>query len=237
MILSTAAIYSWNMRSKMDVRDYFIQKWQIYSKWYASSSCFSLPRVCAEEDRGSIAGSAGKVPWLIPHASWRPLGLVLSHLSLILFPRWYRWEKLMLWDLRVARRHTAWCWQSHSEFSPLLALYLVLLALPWSFSWNPHGKPAKWLLLLESLSDLVSLSHIKYSCHLSKVLWRRMRCEMLACNGQWDLSVKVFVEELLRGTCHKWWISTEFDLGTGWATSQMVKKEPEPAQHLGTGWR
>lgn len=221
----------------MDVRDYFIQKWQIYSKWYANSSCFSLPGVCALGGQRKHRRLSGKStmtdsPWL-PEAPRS--GAFPSQLNSL--PPLVQMRKLMLRDLRVARRHTAWCWQSHSEFSPLLALYLVRLALPWSFSWNPHGKPAKSLLLLESLSDLVSLSHIKYSCHLSKVLWRRMRCEMLACNGQWDLSVKVFVEELLRGTCYKWWISTEFDLATGWAKSQMVKKEPEPAQHLGTGWR
>ena len=142
MILSTAAIYSWNMRSKMDVRDYFIQKWQIYSKWYANSSCFSLPRVCAEKNRGSIrlSGESTMIDSLCLLKAARP-GAFPSQLSSL--PPFVQMGKLMLRDLRVAHRHTAWYWQSHGNFSPLLTLYLMLSALPWSFSWSPHGKPAR----------------------------------------------------------------------------------------------
>lgn len=60
MILSTAAIYSWNIRSKMNVRNYFIQEWQIYSKWCADSNCSRLPGVCAEKNMGTYCRLGGK---------------------------------------------------------------------------------------------------------------------------------------------------------------------------------
>ena len=192
--------------------------------------------MCWEEQRKHrrLSGESTMIDSLCLLKATRP-GAFPSQLSSL--PPFVQMGKLMLRDLRVAHRHTAWYWQSHGKFSPLLTLYLMLSALPWSFSWSPHGKPAKSLLLSESLSDLVSLSRIKYSHHLSKLLWRGMRCEMLACDRQWDFSVKVFVEQLLRGTCYKWWMSTELGLGTGWAKRRMVKREPEPTQHLGIGWR
>lgn len=110
-------------------------------------------------------GEASQAQWGKCH-DWFPCllkaprsGAFPSQLSSL--PPFVQMGKSMLRDLRVAHRHTAWYWQSHDKSSPLLTLYLMLSALRWSFSWNPHGKPAKSLLLSESLSDLVSLSHVK----------------------------------------------------------------------------
>lgn len=195
----------------MNVRNYFIQEWQIYSKWCASSNCSRLPGVCAEKNMGAYRRLSGKKchDWFLMSAT----GTYARYLPTLTWfsPTMLQLGTSMLGDLkRIAQKHTAWCWQRFAKSPPLLTPYLVLLAEPRTLHRSSHGKPAKSLFLCESLSDLVFLLHISYAHHLSKVLWRGIQCEILACNYQYSSSVKVSVEELLGGTCSKWLMGTKF---------------------------
>ena len=136
--------------------------------------------MCWEEQRKHrrLSGESTMIDSLCLLKAARP-GAFPSQLSSL--PPFVQMGKLMLRDLRVAHRHTAWYWQSHGNFSPLLTLYLMLSALPWSFSWSPHGKPAKSLLLSESLPlhcPVQIILNIAPSLHVHTVLWgnEKSRC-------------------------------------------------------------
>lgn len=207
------------MRSKMDARDYFIQKWQIYSKWYANSSCFSLPGACAEN-------RVSQAQWGKCH-DWFPclLGLVPSHLSLVLFPICAD-GKSMLRDLRVAHRHTAWYWQSHGKSSPL----------PDSVPDAPRGLAL--VLLLESSWEACQITP---PLRISSWPCFSVSCQIVASSGQtalkrnamWNANLRPSMRLLSQGFCwaiaerdprYKWWMSTEFGLGTGWAKGEWSRK-------------
>lgn len=220
----------------MDARDYFNQEWQIHSKWYASSSCFSVRGVCAEKNTGTHHRLSGKSTMIDSRClleARRP-GAFQSQLSSL--PPFLQMGKLMLGDLKIiAQSHAAWYWQSHSSFH----LSWLCTQCPWP---SPGPSPGVLTGNVPSHSFSLNLFLTLFSCLVSDIhiIW----VSVLKRNPTWNASLLLSMILLSQGFC---WGIAERDMlqmmdghriqcWDQMSKSRMVKKEPEPTQHLGTGW-
>lgn len=159
--------------------------------------------------REPIVGSVGKGTtidsWCLPQAP-TPGAFQPQPSSL---PPFLQMGKLMLEILKELPKGT-----QHS-----VGRATVSFPFSWLRTWSTWPSPG---LPLEFSRETCQITHSLWIafwpcfpasyqiCTSSGQLWREIQCEMLACDWQWDSSVKVSIEELLRGACYPWLMDTEF---------------------------
>lgn len=133
---------SWFFSQQQYIPKILVPKWMVEIISSRNDSCIlnDMPALVVwgylecvlRRTQEPIVGSVGKSimidSWCLSQAP-RPGAVQPQLSSLPPPPAFLQMGKLMLGDWKeLPKVTTAWCWQSQSKFSPLLTLYLVLLA-------------------------------------------------------------------------------------------------------------